>query len=397
MGNVQLVDMLLEHGARFSLSPTDYVFDYDDLMELILHGRNCKDALLNSIHFNQSRILTTLLSIAKINGHMPEFDVTTAPIPLAVAISKSPISTIEDLMVFAGDIDLEKSFTLLQISMEWRRDPAIINLILSKYFKYYNDLPMEASRSALFQAAAYSYPDVLLFLLKRGVDVNSTLQSPMYFTALPDYGGGIRYVACQALDTPLIVAADKGHAEMVEVLLERGASLSARRKWRTKDHSDRVEVEDSVMDISLDGLHADVVRVLHWWGARWEVEEGNQKERGERLLISACRENNADMVEILLEYGISPEIRGEDGKTPLLWAVSMRHTNVVRSLLKGGANPESAGPHYYDTKRCMTPLLWAAHYGDSEVVDVLLEFGAKDSRQEGASEEGCSEENPSQF
>ena len=77
----------------------------------------------------------------------------------------------------------------------------------------------------------------------------------------------------------------------------------------------------------------------------------------------------------LLCEGISPmDARDDSGRTPLSWAASNGHLEVVKLLvLEAGAEVDSKDPEYEQT-----PLSWAAESGHLEVVKFLsLEAGAE--------------------
>jgi ankyrin repeat protein len=88
-------------------------------------------------------------------------------------------------------------------------------------------------------------------------------------------------------------------------------------------------------------------------------------------LIDAVAANDAAKVERLLSEGADPNVRGNDGWTPLSVAARDGHSDLVRILLDAGADinrPEGGGN---------TPLFWAAHSGNLEIVLQLLKRGAR--------------------
>jgi len=120
--------------------------------------------------------------------------------------------------------------------------------------------------------------------------------------------------------TPLSWAAEKGHREVVEMLLAKGVDPDSRNK---------------------DG----------WTPLSWAAGKGHR-----------------EVVEMLLAKGVDPDSRDMDGWTPLLWAARSGHEEIVEMLLaKDGVDPNSK-----DTLDGRTPLFWAARNGHKEIVEMLL-------------------------
>lgn len=60
--------------------------------------------------------------------------------------------------------------------------------------------------------------------------------------------------------------------------------------------------------------------------------------RGSTLLHEAVEADQADVVQLLLLHGLSPDLKGKNGNTPLHIAASKGHVLCVEALLDGGAD-----------------------------------------------------------
>lgn len=88
--------------------------------------------------------------------------------------------------------------------------------------------------------------------------------------------------------TPLSWAVNRGHRDMVELLLSHGARVNA------KDRS-----KLTALHIAVTGQHKDIVSVLLDQGARLE----SKSEHGDTPLIRAIQANSRDIIQVLLEHG----------------------------------------------------------------------------------------------
>ncbi|KAJ9664983.1 hypothetical protein H2201_004847 [Coniosporium apollinis] len=123
--------------------------------------------------------------------------------------------------------------------------------------------------------------------------------------------------------TPLHLAVQSGHREMVQLLLKEGADL------RGRDYMER-----TALDIAVQWRNEALTRLL--------VEEGADimayDRRGETALHKAASEGSAAVVELLLEMGADVRAKDRWGKTALHAAASAHSSVVVRLLLENGAD-----------------------------------------------------------
>jgi cytohesin len=99
-----------------------------------------------------------------------------------------------------------------------------------------------------------------------------------------------------------------------------------------------------------------------------QVPEGS---RPGDSLESAVKENNVELIEILLNKGADPNTPTQNGMTPLELAIRNGNADVVQLLIDFGADPQQEGQ-----RSRMTPLHKAVAGGSTDVIDVLLANGA---------------------
>lgn len=167
---------------------------------------------------------------------------------------------------------------------------------------------------------------------------------------------------------PLVQAAAGNHAEIVSLLLDRGADPNIRDGLQTPLLAaiGRTRRPDTSVT---DEERADVVRALLRAGA--DPRLSNTLD--ETPLMVASEIGNTEAVDVLLEAGADPE----EG---LAAASRAGHTELVEKLLEAGADVNA--PHQFAYKKgggtyAATALAKAVEGGHVDVVNQLLEAGAK--------------------
>jgi hypothetical protein len=125
-------------------------------------------------------------------------------------------------------------------------------------------------------------------------------------------------------ETPLHLACENGHAEVVKALLEKGAGLHATdnySRW-TPMHCAR-----------LYG-HTKVVKALLEKGADVHAKTST----GSTPLHYACQEGHIEVIKALLEKIADIQAKTSNGRTPLHLACYNGHAEVVKALLEKGAD-----------------------------------------------------------
>jgi ankyrin repeat protein len=168
------------------------------------------------------------------------------------------------------------------------------------------------------------------------------------------------------LGTPLHLAALKGDAAMVALLIKKGAAVNA-----TND--------DGAGPLSLAAAYGspEVVELLVGAGA--DVNARNLRRT--TPLIEAVQGRNTEAIRVLLLTGRAnlnlTDLRGD---AALHIALNNREEAIARILLEHGADAKVAGRYR------MTPLHWAAELGLVELIPALVAKGADLSAKNAAAE-----------
>ena len=183
--------------------------------------------------------------------------------------------------------------------------------------------------------------------------------------------------------TPLLLAAFYGHTEVCKLLIEKGSEereevfAAAKGDARKVSQGGRVDARErgfTPLLVAANNGHTDVCELLLEKG-KANIEEIDAD--GNTALILAASEGDGSTVAghpstvaLLLSKGARVDTRAKDGFTPLLAAAQFGHTEVCKLLLKmGKANVKETTPDGF------TALLTAALGGHTEVCKLLLETG----------------------
>ena len=155
--------------------------------------------------------------------------------------------------------------------------------------------------------------------------------------------------------TLLHCAADMGHEEMVDYLVEHGAQLQPR------DDEGLTPLHMAAM-----GGHIGVVEILIDYGAYWNVRDAE----GNSPLLLAAKEGNADMVECLMEYGGNVMARNDKGESALHLACEAGSMDLAKLLLERNLDVNCRN------RKGETPLDVASVNGHDHLVEWMEDRGA---------------------
>ena len=100
------------------------------------------------------------------------------------------------------------------------------------------------------------------------------------------------------------------------------------------------------------------------------VSPDSQTEDGKTLLMLAAYLGHTDIGKLLIEKGADVNAKDRDGKTALIYAAESNNIAVAELLLKNGADPNAAD------NNGKTALMYAAEKGYLNFAKLLLENGA---------------------
>ena len=87
------------------------------------------------------------------------------------------------------------------------------------------------------------------------------------------------------------------------------------------------------------------------------------------LFVTAVTSNDVKMAEFFIKNGVNLELKGPDGKTALLHAISLKNTQLVSMLLSAGADLKAEDSNSKDA------LMYAAEANNAELMNRLLKKG----------------------
>ncbi len=90
----------------------------------------------------------------------------------------------------------------------------------------------------------------------------------------------------------------------------------------------------------------------------------------EKAMVDAVKSGDTVKVQSLLDKGVSPNLKTDNGQTILMLAVYLGHTDIVKSLIEKGADVNAKD------NNGKTALMYAAEKGNIEMARLLLEKGA---------------------
>ena len=176
--------------------------------------------------------------------------------------------------------------------------------------------------------------------------------------------------------TPLMYACRNGHYEVVNLLLQLGASpkkVSARGRTALFEailgHHGRSSAETS----GALSRHAKVVELLGLAiPGDIDINMTHSQEHDRTALMLAAQRGHLEMIEILLKHqSIRIDMQDANGMTAILLAVREGYSTIVRRLLEVKANIEIV-----DSQVGRSPLRCAAERDRADIVQLLLEHKA---------------------
>jgi len=211
----------------------------------------------------------------------------------------------------------------------------------------------EAGRTALMTAAANGQTETVKLLIEAGVDVNA--KDPDGGTALIYLIEG--YVSLmQRLPESDRVTVSTIPIEIASLLINAGADVNT----ETKDGT------TVLMEASISG-RADLVRLLVERGANVNAKF---PRNGMTVLMFAGDTAHTKIVEVLIEKGADINARDNHGVTALISAAAGGHSDVVRLLIEKGADV-NAKNNYGETA-----LSRASKYNRTGIIELLKQAGA---------------------
>ncbi|HBE78043.1 MAG TPA: hypothetical protein DDW65_09740 [Firmicutes bacterium] len=238
-------------------------------------------------------------------------------------------------------------WAIMNINMEPARKTEMVRLFLDKGAKV--DVSDKSGNTHLMSAASLAYTDIVKLLLDRGANINR--QNNAGWTCLMQAAGDRYRENNNRVLATMILLLDKGaginildnegnmalkwalsNPERVELLLSKGAKLDVQNK-----------MGETPLMLAAESGYAEVAEALLKKGANPDLQDLTGKTA---LMVAAgaTQASSADysaytkIMKLLLDKGAKPEIKDKGGNTALYYAQRYDRKNSVDLLVAKDAN-----------------------------------------------------------
>ncbi|MCC6490947.1 MAG: ankyrin repeat domain-containing protein [Candidatus Hydrogenedentes bacterium] len=246
-------------------------------------------------------------------------------------------------------------------------------------------------QTALMYAVCGQNEDVVTLLLEAGArgdvenwrafDFAVRFGTPAIVKQLIDRGADVNRRDAGNDPTPFLEAVGRGNREVIEMLIQAGADISATAGDQSAVSIAAGNRNEEVFDFLLKAgcpvgpalnsavftQNEAIVKKLLKHGVN--VNERNE-QFGYTPLLTAAEGGNASIVKLLIKAGADLESRDEMSQTPLWAAVSSGHTAIAKILLDAGADINVRSD---EGQSLLANAAWMEEKG---VLDLLLKRGA---------------------
>jgi len=168
-------------------------------------------------------------------------------------------------------------------------------------------------------------------------------------------------VDCDPVDargvTPLWIASQKGHADVVHELLNAGAQVDA-----SPYEESRLPIHEAAR-----AGHLAVVQALLEFGADATPEADTFDDSVPSPFLLACAGGNLELVLLFLHYGVDINATGKGKETAIHFAAFRGHAEVAQLLIGKGCDSDACNDKGW------TPLMFAAQGGHLPLVNLLIQ------------------------
>ena len=276
------------------------------------------------LHYGVMKTRPGVVALLLEAGADPDVVNNQAKTPLDLAISGSKDEII-DLLLEAGAA-VEPPVDGIHV-LAWNNE--VIGVKLHIYAGTDIDQADELGNIPLLLAVEKGHIGVLELLIKH--EANLEVSDPDGFT-------------------PLIMSAELNHPELLQLLLDAGADIAA------EDKAERTALDWAII---MQSAEAETI-----------LRENDAPSSAEKSFIAAIQTNNIDAVKALLEKGVDVNEPAYTTKTPLHYASHSRNKDILKLMLIEGAELEAK------TEQGFTPLSYAIGLNHPDNCRILLEAGA---------------------
>ncbi len=260
--------------------------------------------------------------------------ITAAHLSLACAKATDNAKHTETLQISAPVIRLSES-RLVDSARDC--DPELFGRLLASASPQTINAQVKGGETALTHAVWFRKSRCVEMLINAGVNLNTRTDgretalhyalyrgTPEIVWMLLEHGADVQAAEAENGYTVLMIAAGLNRYDALRALLFLGA------KPFEQDFKGRTALMHAIR-----GAHRQSAELLILPST---IDQ--RDNRGESAIYYSIRARDKYILDRLLEVGANPNARNEYGETPLMLAASRGNEEMVRSLLRHGADPE---------------------------------------------------------